>query len=73
MKTSYPLPLPGYAVDLLLAAKLVCGSHEDIYRDKAHKRLSDAIGRFEEQMPLDPETSEILTFGPVPESKWDKP
>jgi hypothetical protein len=54
--------LPGYAVDLMLAAKLVCNCHEAIYSSRSMERLADCIVRFEEAMPLS-NTGEILTTG----------
>jgi hypothetical protein len=52
-----PVPLPNYAVDLLLAAKAAhhCGDPS---------RLGDAIERFENQMPLI-SNGEILTVSLV--------
>ncbi|MDR2164555.1 MAG: hypothetical protein LBO79_02775 [Zoogloeaceae bacterium] len=54
--------LPGYAADLMLAAKLVCNCQEAIYSSRSMERLSDCISRFEEAMPLNPD-GEILTTG----------
>jgi hypothetical protein len=55
--TRYPLPLPEYVTDLLLAAKSVCHDQASCLE---HSRLSEAIGRFEEEMPLS-SSGEIIT------------
>ena len=66
---SCQLPLPDYAVSLLLAAKNICCSREAIYRSEENMRLSDAIERFENLMPMD-STGGILT---VSENGREKP
>ncbi|GHU34845.1 hypothetical protein AGMMS50256_29080 [Betaproteobacteria bacterium] len=56
-------PIPARAWDLLTAAKLVCGSAEAIHSNRAMKRLSDCIHRFETSLPKDPDTGEVLVDG----------
>jgi hypothetical protein len=59
-----PVPVPGYALDLLTAAKFLCCSQEAIHSSRGMKRLSDCIARFEGAMPKSPDTGEVLTDGP---------
>jgi hypothetical protein len=60
----YPLqaPVPLYAWHLLLAAKALC-CDKDACRKYPH--LNDAIKHFEESMPFDPDTGEVLVASKV--------
>ena len=52
-----PLPIPSYAVNLLMSAKGIV--HSGAIPERL-ARLADAVERFESQMPLD-DDGEILT------------
>ena len=57
-KDPIPLPIPGYTIDLLLAAK--CVIHQEPTPERL-ARLADAVERFEDSMPLD-DDGRILTI-----------
>jgi hypothetical protein len=56
----YPLPLPDYAVKLLLAAKAIL-AHENL-SSTGDEHLGYAVEAFEENMPLSSE-GEIIQIG----------
>jgi hypothetical protein len=58
----YPLPLPDYAVDLLMVAKLVI-AHERL-SGSGDEKLGMAVERFENNMPLTPDGS-IFQIGAI--------
>jgi hypothetical protein len=55
---NYPLPLPDYAVDLLLAAKAIL-AHEQL-SSTGDERLGEAVEVFEDNMPLTPEGEIVM-------------
>ena len=60
-KNPIPLPIPSYAVDLLLAAK--CVIHQEPPPERL-ARLADAVSLFEDSMPLD-DAGRIVQIQPV--------
>jgi hypothetical protein len=62
----YPLPLPAYAVDLLLAAKAVLANER--LSSTGDERLGCAVETFEEEMPLTSD-GEIFQVDPIDEGE----
>jgi hypothetical protein len=66
MTNNYPLPIPDYAVELLVAVKLVQAHIDPALNspDISLKQLADAVERFEDEMPLKPD-GEIFTVSSI--------